>query len=275
MILKDIRRLYGDMFDAEKKVADYILANPATVVRMSMADLARQSGTSDATVLRMCRHIGQSGFYQLKINLAMELNSDAEAQGASGRSGDGPRDLVDFVDEAAKNITSIPKSLSTEQVEEAVSALVAAERVYTFGWGSTYAVAFDLAHRLMRSGKPTHTSENVEHLMRLLLLARPGEVLVTISHSGDSTYTVECMRVAHDAGMRVILITNAADSEASQHADIVLATNARDDILGNWGHTSHVAEMVVCDLLLFRLREELANTDAGNASERVMAQFKL
>lgn len=47
--------MYEDFFDAEKKIADYILANKEKVVDMTVAELARESKTSDATVSRFCK----------------------------------------------------------------------------------------------------------------------------------------------------------------------------------------------------------------------------
>ena len=73
MTLDTIRSCYSEMFQAEKKVADYILKHPEEVVELNIAELAKRSETSDATVIRMCRHVGYSGFYQMKISLASEL----------------------------------------------------------------------------------------------------------------------------------------------------------------------------------------------------------
>ena len=83
MVLDNIRTCYKDMTDAEKRVADYILSSPSSVVRMSMNRLSEASETSDATVMRMCKLVGETGFHQLKISLAMELSAEPEAPRAS------------------------------------------------------------------------------------------------------------------------------------------------------------------------------------------------
>ena len=67
MVLDNIRTCYKDMTDAEKRVADYILSSPSSVVRMSMNRLSEASETSDATVMRMCKLVGETGFHQLKM----------------------------------------------------------------------------------------------------------------------------------------------------------------------------------------------------------------
>ena len=61
---------YDSFFEAEKKIADFILSNKSDIIDMTVAELALASGTSDATVSRFCRRCGFNGFHHLNINLA-------------------------------------------------------------------------------------------------------------------------------------------------------------------------------------------------------------
>ena len=65
-----LREQYQDMFSAEKKVADLILRDPNAILGMTVAELAKESGVSDATVVRMCHHAGFKGYYQFRVLLA-------------------------------------------------------------------------------------------------------------------------------------------------------------------------------------------------------------
>jgi CRP-like cAMP-binding protein len=52
----------GSLKNAEKRVAEYVLANSNEVMYLSITDLAEKSGTSEATVSRLCgdvRHPGE------------------------------------------------------------------------------------------------------------------------------------------------------------------------------------------------------------------------
>ena len=57
-VFETIRERYDSIFEAEKKVADYILEYPEKAVDYNVSELADVSGVSDATVIRMCKHIG-------------------------------------------------------------------------------------------------------------------------------------------------------------------------------------------------------------------------
>ena len=57
-VLGVICSFYDSFFEAEKKIADYIMEHKAQAVDMTVGELARASGTSDATVSRFCRRCG-------------------------------------------------------------------------------------------------------------------------------------------------------------------------------------------------------------------------
>ena len=72
-VLDMICASYERFFDAEKKIADYILNHKKDAVEMTVAELAKASGTSDATVSRFCRRCGFKGYQNLKLALAKEI----------------------------------------------------------------------------------------------------------------------------------------------------------------------------------------------------------
>ena len=74
-VLITITEKYDEIFKAEKKVADFILKNPEVAVNANVSELANYSGVSDATVIRLCKHLGYSGYYQMKICLSRDMGS--------------------------------------------------------------------------------------------------------------------------------------------------------------------------------------------------------
>ena len=75
-VLQVIKDEYENIFAAEKKVADYVLKHPGRTVELNVSELAKASGVSDATVVRMCHHIGYTGYYQFRITLSRALYLD-------------------------------------------------------------------------------------------------------------------------------------------------------------------------------------------------------
>lgn len=274
MVVKEIERNYRVMSAAERRVADVIVSSPEEVIGMSMAQLSKASDTSDATVMRMCKRIGQKGFYQLKINLAIETSVEKDTR-AGVTTPETPTDISDYISLVCSSLPSIAHNISIDLLSSTMDMLLAADEVYLFGWGNTNTIAQDLAHRLFRIGIKTFSSENVEYIMRAIVLSKKGDVFIAVSHAGHALYTVECMKLARQNGCKVILITSEPKSPASEQADIVLCSGINDGPLGDSGYSSHVSELLISDLLIYFLSIRTSSADAGIRSEGVLAQFSL
>ena len=69
-VLSVMREKYETLSLAERKVADFVVKNPYKTIDCNVANLAKLSGVSDATIVRMCHHIGYTGYYQFRITLS-------------------------------------------------------------------------------------------------------------------------------------------------------------------------------------------------------------
>ena len=78
LIRDQIFSTYDSLYDAEKKVADYVAGHQEDVINMSVAELAQNCATSQATVIRFCKKIGCEGFHKLKLKLAGEQSKQEE-----------------------------------------------------------------------------------------------------------------------------------------------------------------------------------------------------
>lgn len=58
---------------AEKRVADYVLQNAEQVVNLTIEELAAESRTSYATIVRVCKRLGYSGYKEFKNNLISDV----------------------------------------------------------------------------------------------------------------------------------------------------------------------------------------------------------
>lgn len=272
MALTEIRRYYSEMFQAEKKVADYILANPGKVLDMSIAQLAKASGTSDATIIRMCRHIGFSGFYQMKISLASSMGHEAAVDCENSSRAN---DVVDFLDMVARSISDMAKHISRELLFTCSGLLAEADTVYTAAWGNTGQIAGDLAHRLTRSGVKSFASEIPEYSLRSIGLGTEKDVLVAISHSGASRHVIDALKLAGQVGMKRILITDQKNSEAAKQADYVLCTEVQRPAFRDFGAASHVFELIIVDALLYFMKIPPEQVRKGGDMEMLLSGYKI
>ena len=83
-VLEVINEKYMELFPAEKKVVDAILKKPQNVVNYNVADLAKKSDVSVATIVRLCHHLGYEGYYQFRLLLSRDLGKKQHRVKKSG-----------------------------------------------------------------------------------------------------------------------------------------------------------------------------------------------
>ncbi len=69
---------YDKFFEAEKKIADYIIANKKAALDMTIAELAKASDTSDATVSRFCKKLGLKNYQTFRLALAKDVMEEQQ-----------------------------------------------------------------------------------------------------------------------------------------------------------------------------------------------------
>jgi DNA-binding MurR/RpiR family transcriptional regulator len=211
--------------EAERSVAEWILLDPAPLVRMSMSQVAQQCGVSDTTVLRMCRTAGFVGFTDLKLALAQDLVRPTQLIHDDIEPDDPPAALLRKVFHA--NIQALYDTLELTDVDalvRAVDALEAARTITITGVGGSAIVAQALYQRLYRLGRPCDAPQDVHLQLMHAALNGPGDVVFAVTYSGVTKDTVEILQQARARGATTIALTGNAQSPASRHSDIVLTS---------------------------------------------------
>lgn len=270
MVITSIKQNYSEMFQAEKKVADYILEHTSQVLRMNISELAKASDTSDATVIRMCRRIGYSGFYQFKIALASSHIDERPP-----REIERPEDVVEYFEKVSVILSDVVKNIDMKVLKEIVDILSKAATVFTTAWGNSNEIAADMAHRLTRVGIRSFHSDMPEYLMRSLGLGNKNDVLVAVSHSGEALHVIEALKMASELGIKTILIVNAPNSSAKVYADYELCTGADDNFFDDFGGASHILELMVVDAILYFLKGNKNMVKKSDRAEFIISHYKL
>ena len=273
LVIDTIKENYQQMFSAEKKVADYILQNPERTVSANVSELAELSGVSDATVIRMCKHLGYQGFYQMKLNLARDLGQH-QLVGYRGEQ-DNPDTAKAILQGIARNLLSTASKLDTNVVLACAKLIRESEMVHAVAVGNTSPVAIDLGFRLGRLGIRTSSALVPEYFLSNISLGSKKDVIVAISHSGSSKQVIQALELGRDKGMKSIAITGSARSPVSQLADYTLSISVDDPLFSEFGAVSHVYSMAVIDALLYFV----ANAERGpkdvDRLEMLLAEYKL
>ncbi|MGW4337365.1 MurR/RpiR family transcriptional regulator [Rhodococcus koreensis] len=218
-----IRAAVPSLTPSERRVAEVCLERSGDVVWGSVADLAAQSRTSSATVVRACRSLGYAGFRHLRGALLEELG--ASARECSPRPQVDPASGADvlrstFAD-MSEGLRNTLGALDPVAVGRAVRLLAAADVVLVLGNGQSAPLAAASAALFLQAGRRSEAPADafVQKLTAGRLL-RPNVVLA-VSCSGQNPSTLEAVEAARATGTAsVVGLSCRAESALIESSDI-------------------------------------------------------
>ena len=68
--------IYDNLKSAERKAADFCLSNPSDVATLTISEVAERSGCSEATLVRLARRLGYTGYPELRASIRAKEYED-------------------------------------------------------------------------------------------------------------------------------------------------------------------------------------------------------
>lgn len=254
-----------------KRVADLILSDPEVVLRWNLAEIARMAKTSQPTVVRFCSLLKLRGYVDLKVALAYELGresrrrshfSRANRQGEYFVGGESIEEIISGT--ALTEMVSVEESLANMDLETlrlAADALHGAERIFTYGMGSSGSCGEDLHRRVLRLGYPIQHLHNSEEALVTASYMTDRHVLIVFSHSGETRKVLRVVETALQQGARAIAVTNDRSSSIAEVSTFQIETKVRETGLRSAGIGARTSQSLVADCLYMAL----AHKDIGAA----------
>ena len=246
-ILERIHASYYQLTATERKVADYVLANPEQVKFMSITQLADECGTADATISRFCRSLKLKGFNAFKIELARHIpaalrNEHHDADTLLGRSREVGRLATDAI---AQTLDLV----EPEKIEQAVELIEKASRVICIGSGGSVIMATTFAHLFSNvTGKFQAISDSHMQMSAVATMGKD-DIIFLFSYSGATNAGLQLLELAKSRGIRTILITRFSKSPAASLADVVLRCGSNEGPFQAGSIAAKVAQLIVMDVL--------------------------
>ncbi len=248
--LPRIRSVVTGLTKAEQKVAEYILANPAKVINLSITELAETTGGAEATIFRLCQKLGYKGYQRFKIALAGDLYTPAESVCKEVDPGDSLSVVAGKVFQSInEGLQDTLKIINQAALEQAVDLLAAARRIDAYGSGGSAVIANDIEHRFMRFGMPVRSYADPHMQISSAALMEPEDVVIAISHTGSNRDLLDSVKMAKASGAKVIAITSHMKSPLSKLADISLYGTAKETEYRSEAMASRLVHLAIVDVL--------------------------
>jgi RpiR family transcriptional regulator, carbohydrate utilization regulator len=229
--LARLRGLLPSLSPAESKVGQFVLADPREVIRMTLAEIAQQSGVSDATALRFCRSLGYEGWLEFKIALVQALPHSPQLIHNGVSEDDSPGSLARKVLLGSKQaIDDTLSILDIEAFQTALELLSSARSILITGVGTSGPMAHEMHNRLLRLGLNCQVqTDSYLQVMQVALLSSE-DLVVVISQTGESDDPYRTALEAKQAGVPALCITGNALSPLALISDVVLLSVSQESM---------------------------------------------
>ncbi|MGR3930861.1 MurR/RpiR family transcriptional regulator [Pseudocitrobacter faecalis] len=265
-----IRQRYPHLAQSDKKLADFILAQPDLARHLSSQQLASQSGVSQSSVVKFAQKMGFKGFPALKLALSEALASNPNPHSIPVHNqirGDDPLRLVG--EKLIKdNVAAMHASLDVndeEKLLEAVNMLRGAKRIVLTGIGASGLVARNFSWKLMKIGLNAVAELDMHALLASVQALSEGDLLLAISYSGERREINLAADETLRAGGKILAITGFSPNALQQRATHCLYTIAEEQATRSAAISSTSAQMMLADVLFMGLVQQ----DLENAPDRI------
>jgi len=242
----------------QRLIAEYVLEHLTTVPFLSVPELSRRVGVSEATVVRFAQRLGYPGFSELKMEL-VDLLQEHLHRGEEGEAEKIANDIFASVaDLEISNINRTAEALDRELFSRIGEALFRASSVFTFGMGVSAHLADLAAYALLQVGLRTHNlSTRFSSPLEQLVVADPSDLVMVFSLPPYSRQALEMLEEARRLGIPTIAVTDRVSAPAARLATWTLAVKS-----DNMMFTNAVAAFTV---LLNALATEIATSHREHA----------
>ena len=242
MILEKLRERKR-FTNSEKLIAEYVLKHPEQLYQLSVEELGKETYTSKATVIRLCKKLEVNSYQEFKRQVEFEYN---ELSRISSLLKDEPvdenstyQDIVKVIPTIYdKSIVQTRLDLDQNKMIQVINRLSQAKRISIYGTGISYKEC------------DAHSGIN-EHFILSQKNSRQC-VAILISFTGNNSEMIKIAKYLKKAGIYVIAI-GGKKGELQNYCDIYLNVYSSQDILSLEVITSFTATMYVLDVIFVSL----------------------
>ena len=239
------------LYSAEQRIADCILADVKWAASATSAELARQSQASEATVTRLCHKLGFESYRKLLARDVME-QQEVEKSHAAAQPDRMRSILQKFLVNKQEEVRATVQALDADQLRAALACLNAAHVVEVAAASHNLSIALEASVKFGSLGKRCVASAIPEKTRAFAATLTRNDLLLVISGTGRNPALEEVARLARENGAAILLITSDRHSPLAQQADHVLLASNREQRLIEGDHApSQLSVLLVIEVLYY------------------------
>ena len=231
-----IGRVLPTLTRSHRLMADYVLAHPLQAATMPIDELAATLGVSVATANRFARALEFEGYPQFRAALVLGFEATLAPVEKLRSQLESPATAADVfasaLKESERNLSLTRQALD----EQAVDAILKAQRIYIIGFGASSWLGGLLQRNLdlyCNNVQLLASIESSSYGARVLTRLQPSDLLIALAFPRYFSDTILLARRARDAGVPVLALTDRVTSPLAPLASVALYAHTESQYFSN------------------------------------------
>lgn len=204
---------YDELSDNEKYVCHYLAGHYEECSRKTVEEFAADCNVSKTLLIRFAKKLGLSGYSELKARIRIERKeTEPNVDGLLQTMTDSYHKMME--DLVKKNLTDL------------FAKIFLANRVFVYGSGSSQARAASEMKRIFLPAKEMIQLHGHDLLFPLKNIAKPEDLVIIISLSGESDTVVELAKALRVSHVPTVSITSLKSNTLASLCDENLYINS-------------------------------------------------
>lgn len=275
-LFTEIRVKYNTLSKNQKLVANYILENRNKCMRMTLSELGKECSLSETTIIRFINKLDYTSYQDFRLDMAQDLSRQDVVENEETAKGYQDIKSTDTIEEvkqkvistASSAISDISKLVDLNKITDATKLIEKARRIMFFGAGGSGVIATDVYHKFLRCGKNVVNESNSHIALIQASQLTAEDLLILISHEGESKEVLECGRLAQKQGAKVLGITSYMNSDLAKLADLCIFSSTNDSAYYTDAMVSRLVQLVIMDMVFIIIS---TRADEGHALKAMEA----
>lgn len=228
---------------SEIDVLKYIDNNKKIVLGMSIQELSKETYISTATIMRLCKKMGLSGFSELKYRIRERIN--LEKNNSIERTS-----LNKIIDNTMFELIQSSNLIDKNSIEKVVELLLSNKNIHFFGKGLTSTAFKYISKQLLTCNRLNICYEDTHIAYLAAERMTKNDVLFVASLSGKTKQIVNMVQIAKSKGATIIALTNIDSNIIAELADINFYVYAQDDEESEYDMKSRMPILLILNIIV-------------------------
>ena len=259
-----IARVLPEQSRSHRQMADYVLDHPLKAATMPIDELAATVGVSVATANRFARALEFEGYSQFRAALVLGFETTLAPVEKLRNQLEHPTTVADVfanaLQESQRNVEMTRQALDAKSCEQAVEAILNAQRIYIIGFGASSWLGGLLQRNLdlyCNNVQLLASIESSSYSARVLTRLRSSDLLIAIAFPRYFSDTILLVRRAREACVPVLALTDRVTSPLAPLANVALYAHTESQYFANSEATVLALIEALCSAVAYRAKDSL------------------